>query len=124
MGLSGFHAGVVTGALFGYNVPLVQNGLEGPWIAKPHDAQPRRFAFFTVDPVDAGARDNAFLNAVLLDYSRGRNFSLDPANTLRDYLVRAGEDLYLGKAYVAVGPTRIPVSHLVLERHRPHDFVR
>jgi hypothetical protein len=43
---------------------------------------------------------------------------------LRDYLVRLSDDLYLGKAYVALGPGRLPVSYFVLERHRPHDYAR
>ena len=67
---------------------MAQNGLAGPWIARPSDAAPRRYAFFSVTPVDAAARDNAHLHALLLDYGRGGNPWWDPSRTLRDYLVR------------------------------------
>jgi hypothetical protein len=122
--VKGFHRDRRSGGVMGFNVPVVQNRLEEPWLARPSEAAPRRFAFFAVVPVDATERDNAFLNAVLLDYGRGGNFALDPAARLRDYLVRVDDDLYVGKAYVALGPARIPLSHFVLERHRPHDYVR
>jgi hypothetical protein len=110
------------GAIYGYNCPVVQNGLDAPWIAKPDDAAPRRFGFYRVAPVDPTERDNAYLHAVLLDYGRGGNSIVDPSKGLRDYLVQveAGNpDLYLGKAYYAVGPARVATSFFVLERHRP-----
>jgi hypothetical protein len=107
---------------FGYNLPAVQNRVPEPWRAKPNDASPRRFGFYRVAPVDPTARDNAYLNAVLLDYGRGGNQLVDPMRTLRDYVVQVAPgdpDLLLGKAYVALGPARIPVGYFVLERHRP-----
>lgn len=116
------------GRIFGYNVPVVQNADGEPWIARPRDERPRRFGFYLVERVDAGARDNAYLHALLLDYGRGGNFPLDPTARLRDYVVRVergSDDLLLGKAYVALGPARIDVrSYFVLERRRPSDFRR
>jgi hypothetical protein len=109
------------GAIYGYNCPVVQNRLDGPWIAKPDDAAPKRFGFYKVSRVDPTVRDNAYLHAVLLDYGKGRNATLDPSQGLRDYLVQvdAGDlDLYLGKAYYALGPARVATSFFVLERHR------
>jgi hypothetical protein len=58
---------------------------------------------------------------VLLDYGRGGNKPLDPTAGLRDYLVRVdpgNDDLFLGKAYYAVGPLRVPSNFFLLERHR------
>jgi len=110
------------GAIYGYNCPIVQNGLDAPWIAKPDDAAPKRFGFYRVGPVDPTSRDNAYLHAVLLDYGRGGNSALDPTRGLRDYLVQVSADdpdLYLGKAYYALGPARVATSFFVLERHRP-----
>ncbi|RMH40859.1 MAG: hypothetical protein D6689_12420 [Deltaproteobacteria bacterium] len=111
------------GDLYGYNCPVVQNAIDGPWIAKPSDDQPKRFGFYRVDRVDPTARDNAYLHALLLDYGRGDNPRLDPSRGLRDYLVqpdRDNPDLYLGKAYYAVGRLRVPTrSFFILERHRP-----
>ncbi len=114
------------GQLFGYNIPVRQNPLDGPWEYKnPKD--PRRFGFYRVDLVDAAQKDNAYLHALLLDYGRGGNADLDPTSGLRDYLVRVergADDLLLGKAYYALGPLRVPTSYFVLERLRPTDFKR
>ena len=78
--------------------------------AKPTDADPKRFGFYRVVPVDATARDNRYLHALLLDYGLGNNPRTDPSAGLRDYLVqvdRADPDVFLGKAYYAVGPARL-----------------
>jgi hypothetical protein len=109
------------GGVYGYNCPIVQNRLDQPWIAKPDDAAPKRFGFYKVEPVDPTARDNAYLHAVLLDYGKGDNQAWDPTRGLRDYLVQVdagNNDLYLGKAYYAVGPLRVATSFFVLERYR------
>lgn len=113
--------------VFGYNIPIVQDGPARPWREKPSDADPKRFGFFLVEPVDAASCDNAYLHALLLDYGRGGNSRLDPTARLRDYLVRVergSDELLLGKAYYAVGPARVPLGFFVLERHRPTTFAR
>jgi len=123
--VKGFYKSSV-GQLYGYNVPVVQNAVDGPWEYK-NPTNPKRFGFYRVDPVDAAARDNAYLHALLLDYGRGGGSDLDPTTRLRDYLVRVepgSDDLLLGKAFVAVGPARLPVSFFVLERLRPTQFRR
>lgn len=105
--------------LYGYNCPVEQNRLPEPWRIKPSNDDARRFGFYRVSPVDPISRDNAYLHSVLLDYSRGMNHSYDPSNGLRDYLVQVSPEnpnLYLGKAYYALGRARIPVSFFVLER--------
>jgi hypothetical protein len=110
------------GAIYGCNTPAAQNGLHAPWIARPSEAAPRRYAFFSVTPVDPEARDNAYLHALLLDYGRGGNPVYDPSRLLRDYMVRilpGSDDLLLGKAYLALGPARVTASFFLLERHRP-----
>ncbi|MGE0707391.1 MAG: hypothetical protein AB7N76_04425 [Planctomycetota bacterium] len=115
------------GQVWGYNEPVVQDGPDAPWTAKPRDDDPKRFGFYRVDRVDPAARDNAYLHAILLDYGRGGNFPLDPAGRLRDYVVRvnAGSDeLLLGKAYLALGPLRVPSNFFVLERRRETDWTR
>ncbi len=114
------------GQLHGYNIPVVQNGLDQPWIYKD-ESNPKRFGFYRVDPVEPTARDNAYLSSLLLDYGRGGNHDLDPTSRLRDYLVRVergSDELLLGKALVAVGPLRVPVGFFVLERLRPTEFRR
>jgi hypothetical protein len=114
------------GQVYGYNIPARQNRVEDPWEYK-HPEAPHRFGFYRVDAVDAALRDNAYLNSLLLDYGRGGNGALDPTSGLRDYLVRAergSDEIFLGKAYYAVGPMRVPTSYFVLERLRPTSFVR
>jgi len=113
--LKGFYR-TEDGTVMGYNSPVKNNVLDGRW----HVAA-KRFGFYEVYPVDPTARDNAYLHAVLLDYSKGDNPALDPSQLLRDYLVQvdpANPDLYLGKAYGAIGPLRIHTNFFILERFR------
>jgi hypothetical protein len=103
--------------VMGYNSPVAQNALDGRW-----HVGPGRFGFYEVHAVDPTARDNAYLHAVLLDYGRGGNAPTSPTRGLRDYLVQidpGNPDLFLGKAYYALGPLRIATNFFVLERHRP-----
>jgi len=127
------------GDVFGYNCAIEQGPLDQPWLpprAKargrrssdmgasapgPDDQAPKRFGFYRVEPVDPTARDNAYLHAVLLDYGRGGNKAWDPMRGLRDYVVQVdaqNDDLFLGKAYYAVGPARVATNFFILERHR------
>jgi hypothetical protein len=91
------------GDVFGYN-------------RNPRGGDAPRYGFYRVDIVDATARDNAYLHAVLLDYGRGGNKVYDPTRGLRDYLVQVEDDVFLGKAYYALGPIRLATSFFVLER--------
>lgn len=103
------------GRVLGYNRPVEQNVLDGRW----HVAD-KRFGFYEVAPVDPTARDNYYVHSVLLDYSKGGNKLYDPSRGLRDYLVSVGgdQDLYLGKAYYALGPIRVHSNFFILERFR------
>ncbi|MCX5745152.1 MAG: hypothetical protein NT062_21920 [Proteobacteria bacterium] len=114
------------GTLYGYNCPIEQNVLDGRWRARPEDAAPKRFGFYRVAAVDPTHRDNAYLHAVLLDYGAGGNKSWDLSAGLRDYLVQLSDDLFLGKAYYALGPLRVHSNFFILERHRRGltDFAR
>ena len=107
--------------LYGYNCPVKQTDITLPWIGKPNDEHSKHFGFYTVSPVDAAAKDNHYLNAVLLNYGKGGNKVYDPTRGLRDYVVQVdpdNEDLYLGKAYFALGPVRVATNFFILERHR------
>lgn len=104
------------GQVLGYNRAVRQGPDRAAWQVTGDP-----FGWYLVSSVDPAARDNAYLHAVLLDYGRGENRRLDPSRGLRDYVVRVdepGAELYLGKAYAAVGPARVPVSFFVLERLR------
>lgn len=118
--VKGFHTDD-DGRLMGYNCAVVNNALDGRWHLKPTDQAPKRFGFYEVIHVDPTSRDNEYLHAVLLDYGKGGNAMLNPIAGLRDYLVQvdpANPDLYLGKAYFALGPARLPLNFFILERHR------
>ena len=117
------------GRVMGYNIPVGRNALDGRWHLKPSDTEPKRFGFFEVAAVDPTARDNHYLHSLLFDYGKGGNPKGDPSNGLRDYLVQVdakNPDLYLGKAYFAIGPARVAMSFFILERHRVGltDYVR
>jgi hypothetical protein len=108
------------GMLQGYNVLVQQNGLPNPWIDRLRHGEPIRFGLYEARPVRPGQRDSAYPRALLLDYSRGHNPLWDPSRLLRDYMVqvyRDNHDLYLGKAYGAVGPARVLVGYFVAERY-------
>lgn len=118
-----------SGRVMGYNIPVKMNALDGRWHLKPSDSEPKRWGFFEVAPVDATARDNEYLHAVLLDYGKGGNAAYDVTRGLRDYLVQVdakNPDLYLGKAYYALGPARLALNYFILERLRPGltEYVR
>ena len=101
------------GGVHGYNRRVAQDGLSGNW-AEPGE----RFAFFDVRPVDPAARDNTYLNALLLDYGEGGNRWADPSRLIRDYLVRVepgSDELLLGRAFLALGPLRPSPTWFVLE---------
>jgi hypothetical protein len=107
--------------VLGYNCPVVQNSLFEPWDSLPSNLHPKRFGFYKVTPVEATAKDNRYLHAVLLNYGEGPNPPWEPARGLRDYLVQVdpdNPDLYLGKAFYALGPLRVATNFFVLERHR------
>jgi len=110
------------GQPFGCNTPVAQNGLSGEWIPKPSAEQPKRYAFFRVEPADPDAPDGRRHGAVLLDYGRGGNRAYDIARILRDYLVRVepgSDDLLLGKAYFVVAGARLASSFFLIERYKP-----
>jgi hypothetical protein len=104
------------GCVRGYNAATKNNVLDGRWTVSP-----KRYGFYEVAQVDPTAHDNKYLHAVLLDYSKGGNRFYDPNSVLRDYVVQVDKhnpDLFLGKAYAAIGPLRIHTNFFILERFR------
>jgi hypothetical protein len=104
------------GVVMGYNCATKNNALDGRWTVAT-----KRYGFYEVAAVDPTAHDNKYLHAVLLNYGKGGNPIYDPSTLLRDYVVQVDKrnpDLFLGKAYGAIGPLRIPTNFFVLERFR------
>jgi hypothetical protein len=125
----GFHLGagqsLERGEISGYNVVVVQNRLEDPWIAEPNEATPKRHGFYRAYKVRRSEADDFYPNALLLNYGLGGNPRWNPAGLLRDYLVQVAPenpDLLLGKAYFALGPTRVFPSFFVIERLNKSDY--
>ncbi len=53
------------------------------------------------------------------------NGSGNPEKVIRDYLIQPdpeNPDLYLGYAYLALGPVTVPFGFFVLERFAPVDY--
>jgi hypothetical protein len=104
------------GRVMGYNKPVARNALDGRW-----KVAEKPFGYYEVAPVDPTSRDNKYLHSVLLDYGKGKNPAYDPSQVLRDYVVQVdatNPNLFLGKAYGAFGPLRIPTNFFILERFR------
>ncbi len=117
--VKGFHRDE-RGKVMGYNAGVVQNARDGRWSTKPNDTAPKKFGFYETVVPDPTSRDNAYLHSALLHYGLGGN-GLNPMSQLRDYLVQVdphNPDLFLGKAYFAIGPVRIPLNYFILERFR------
>jgi hypothetical protein len=110
----------------GYNVPVLQNRLDQPWLHQPTPYHPRRYAFYRVTWVDRESNDNFYPEAILLDYGASpRNTAYGVERLLRDYVVQPdpeNRDLLLGKAYLALGSLRIPSNFFILERLRPTSW--
>lgn len=107
----------------GFNCPVLQNGLDGEWLALPADDEPKRFGFYTAAPLrEPSARAPA--ESLLLDYgAHPANPLLDPSRRLRDLLVEidGDPDLLLGKAHVSLGRWFF-AGYFVLARRREHAY--
>jgi hypothetical protein len=106
----------------GYNITVRQNADDAPHVLTPSAERPKRHGYYRVHRVVEGAKDARYPSSLLLDYSLGGNGVFGPP--LRDYIVQVypdDPDLLLGKAYVALGPVRVPVSFFVLKRLQKHD---
>lgn len=115
-----------SGGVEGYNIPVRQNGFDHPWEHLPGPDAPKRFGFYRVAPVDPAARDNFYPASILLNYgASARNAFYRVEKVLRDYLVQPdpkNPDLFLGKAYLALGGARVPSNFFVLERLRKTEW--
>jgi hypothetical protein len=122
----GFYGNPDEGHLWGYNIRVVQNGLDDPWIALPSDDSPERLAFFKVFPPKPSGRDADFSNSLVVDYAQWPDYIwINPARYILDYLVfpaQGNRDLLLGKSYFALGGSRIFMGYFILERQNRSDF--
>ena len=104
----------------GFNIPIYQNSIDEPWRCRPVDHNPKRFGFYTVKVAKAGDVEGKEPGALILNYSDGHNLPWE-GSFLRDYLKQVdpeNDDLFLGKAYTALGSARMMPSFFILERDR------
>ncbi|MBM4361411.1 MAG: hypothetical protein FJ104_01930 [Deltaproteobacteria bacterium] len=107
------------GSLRGWNVRLVQRGLDGPLEPRLRRGVPVAFGHYRV--VTGEAVPGAPPGALLLDYGLGGNAPWDPVSRLRDPLVSLGPGApLLGTSLVAVGArlVRTPSYFLLEDRGR------
>lgn len=110
------------GTTVGFNKSVSGSDLSTPWTPRPQRDGRIAFAPFTVSDVDPEARDNRYVDALLLDYGAVPEPEIGIPGRLRDYLVRVepgSDDLLLGQAFLAWGDRRVPVGWFALERHHP-----
>lgn len=118
-----FHRDPVTGRLRGWNVRLVQNGLDAEdEPMRRRDGTPISFGHYEVISSE-GLRVPKGSQGLIIDYGRGGNGALATVNLVRDPLVALNEgsvDLLLGWSYVDLGfATFGTPSYFTLERPRP-----
>jgi hypothetical protein len=100
-----------TGRIRGWNLRVVQDGLERPWRARERRGRPVTFGHFEVVRVAGG---------VVLDYRRGGS-PLRPLALLRDPLVSlsgGSAELLLGRSLLALGRRQLATpSFFALSAH-------
>ena len=100
---------------WGYNLMIDQ---KTHWQIKPGS---KRFGFYSVKPVGPEGKEP---HALILNYGEGENPFFGGTWILRDYLVKVdpdNDDLYLGKAYLALRTLRPFLNFFILERFRKSD---
>ncbi len=109
----------------GYNVKMKQNKFEQLWGYK--NGKPERFGWFNIFKSYRFGKDGLDIhpNAALLHYGLDERNTLFEGKMLRDYLVQVNKDdkdLYLGKAYNAVGKILVMPSYFIIKRAEKVNF--
>jgi len=109
----------------GYNVKMKQNKFEQPWEYK--NGKPERFGWFNIFRAYRFEKEglNIHPNAAILHYGLDERNTLFEGKMLRDYLVQVNDndkDLYLGKAYNAIGKNLLMPSYFILKRAEKVSF--
>lgn len=112
----------------GYNLPVEPTPISEPWECKPSNDNPKRFGFYAVLPASEAqnSRDRRFPNSIFLNYAAApENPRLDPSRVIKDYVVQVdpdNPDLFLGKAFLTLGPARVFSNFFLLERDCKSNF--
>jgi hypothetical protein len=124
--IKGFYAGAAPERAWGYNMPVLQNGRDKPWLAKLKDGQPIRYYFFGVLPGPA-LPDAIHPRSLVVDYRQWPGYSdLNPVKYTVDYLVHpdpGNRDLLVGKSYAQLTKSIRPfLGFFILARLKPSDY--
>lgn len=118
-----FHRDPATGHLRGWNIRLVQDGLDGRWEPMTKHNEPKTFGHYRVVPLDGYRPPKPVGGGLMLDYALGGNPALDFTRCIRDPIVAVEEgrdDLLLGWTYLRlVGLPISTPSYFILERGGP-----
>ncbi len=109
----------------GYNVKMKRNKFEQPWEYK--NGKPERFGWFDIFRLNRFEEEglDMYRNAAILHYGLDKRNTLFEGKMLRDYLVQVNDndkDLYLGKAYNAVGQKLVMPSYFIIKRAEKVNF--
>ncbi len=118
-----FHRDPETGVLRGWNVRVIQNGLEPSWEPLIKDGEPVTFGHYeVVDPAGHKVPKDCD-RGLLIHYGLGGNRLRDGLSRLRDPIVAlhpGGVELLLGWSYLDLGLKRVATpSFFSLERDVP-----
>jgi hypothetical protein len=105
--------------LGGHLLDVVQNDPADDYLPRLQEGREVAHGVFLVQSARTSPEWSEFPRAALLHFGRADNAWYEPARFRRQYVVQpdpGNHDLYLGKAYVAVGPLRYATGHFVLER--------
>ena len=104
----------VNGQVYGDNIVVVQNQNWQPKVDQFTDSISRNGKFLVQQPRGFGA----FRHGTILNYGRGGNGALDPANLISDRVVKLDDNHMLGRATAKFGPFEIPLSYFILRREQ------
>lgn len=108
--------------IYGYNLFCAPKAPEGEWRALPNEDTPQRHGFYDVYAEGPGSK---FAHSLMLNYGVPENHNLNPERVIRDYLVQVNPNdptLLLGKAFLQLGPVRVPSNFFLLRRYRRHHY--
>lgn len=109
-----------SGALWGWNVRLRQDGIDAPSVPLVRRGAPRCFGPYRVEPAAGYRAPLPCGQGLMLDYGAGPTSALSPMRDPLVALIPGQVDLLLGWSYVDLGFARIPTpSYFLLERERP-----
>lgn len=109
----------------GYNVKMKQNSFKKPWEYK--GKEPKKFGWFEIFTLNRFKEEglDMYPNATILHYGLDKRNTLFEGKMLRDYLVQVNDndkDLYLGKAYNAIGKNLVMPSYFIIKRAEKVNF--